>query len=103
MSYFRHNSRLEFRERKKPSVDVSGPTVRGRRGWWPTHGAGGGPPAGSAAMNATTLKTLYEAQLEENLKPPVRAHVDRRATRCMLYISRRMPAGELKETHAGRI
>ena len=54
-------------------------------------------------MNATTLKKLYEVQLEEDLKPPVRAHVDRRATRCMLYISRRMPAGELKETNAGRI
>ena len=54
-------------------------------------------------MNATTLKKHYEVQLEEDLKPPVRAHVDRRATRCMLYISRRMPAGELKETNAGRI
>ena len=45
-------------------------------GWWPTHDAGGGFPAGSGAMNATTLKKLYEVQLEEDLKPPVRAHVD---------------------------
>lgn len=54
-------------------------------------------------MNATTLKTLYEAQLEKDLQPPVHPHVDRRATRCMLYISRRMPAGELKEANPGRI
>ena len=31
------------------------------------------------------------------------AHVDRRATRCMLYYSRRMPAGELQEASPGRI
>ena len=54
-------------------------------------------------MNATTLKRLYEAQLEADLEPPVRAHVDRRATRCMLYFSRRTPGGELQEAGPGRI
>ena len=54
-------------------------------------------------MSATTFKTLYEAQLEEDLEPPVHAHVDRRATRCMLDFSRRMRAGELPEATSGRI
>lgn len=54
-------------------------------------------------MNATTLKTIYEAQLEQDLEPPVHEHVDRRATRCMLRISRRMAAGELKEENHWRI
>ena len=57
----------------------------------------------SARMNATTLKKLYEAQLEADLEPPVHSHVDRRATRCMLDFSRRMPAGELEEADPGRI
>ena len=56
-----------------------------------------------ASMSATTLQKLYEAQLEADLEPPVHAHVDRRATRCMLTFSRRMPAGELQEADAGRI
>ena len=56
-----------------------------------------------ASMNATTSKKLYEAQLKEDLEPPVQAHVDRRATWCMLYFSRRMPAGELQEATPGRI
>ena len=56
-----------------------------------------------ASMNATTLKELYEAQRAEDLEPPVHAHVDPRATRCMLYFSRRMPPGELREAAPGRI
>ena len=44
-------------------------------------------------MNATTLKALYEAQLEEDLQPPVDPDVDRRGTRGMLRVSRRLPAG----------
>lgn len=57
----------------------------------------------TASVNATTLKTIYEAQLEQDLEPPVHEHVDRRATRCMLRISRRMAAGELKEENHWRI
>lgn len=54
-------------------------------------------------MNASTLKTLYEAQLQQDLEPPVHEHVDRRATRCMLRISRTMPPGELTEGDHNRI
>ena len=54
-------------------------------------------------MNATTLKALYEAQLEEDLQPPVDPDVDRRGTRGMLRVSRRLPAGDLVEANCGRI
>ena len=54
-------------------------------------------------MNATTLKTLYEAQLAEDIEPPVPAHVDERAIRWMRHLSRRMPAGELKEPNPSRV
>ena len=54
-------------------------------------------------MNASTLKNLYEAQLQQDLEPPVHEHVDRRATRCMLRISRAMPPGELTEGDHNRI
>ena len=54
-------------------------------------------------MTASTLKTLYEAQLQQDLEPPVHEHVDRRATRCMLRISRALPPGELTEGDHNRI
>lgn len=48
---------------------------------------------GATDMDPNTLKTIYEAQLEaqlmEDLTPPVHKHVDCRATRCMYSPSAR--------------
>ena len=48
-------------------------------------------------MDARRLKTLYEAQLAADLRPPVAQSVKLRETRAMLRASRAMPAGELRE------
>lgn len=53
-------------------------------------------------MDALTLKKLYESQLQEDLQPPVAPDVDRRETRYMLRLSRRMAPGTLcEDDHAG--
>ena len=54
-------------------------------------------------MNATTLKMIYEAQLMEDLTPPVHEHVDRRATKRMLRTSAIMPARRFRETNRERV
>ena len=54
-------------------------------------------------MNALTLKRLYEFQLQEELQPPVAPDVDRRETRYMLRLSRRMAPGALCEDDHARI
>ena len=60
------------------------------------------PSSGARVVDAITLKQLYEAQLEDDLVPPMREDVDRRTTRCLLRASRGMTGGELRvEDHRG--
>ena len=86
-----------------PRTRSRSPGHSARSGLGATDRAVGEPNREPEDMNATTLKALYEAQLEEDLQPPVDPDVDRRGTRGMLRVSRRLPAGDLVEANCGRI